>query len=1670
MITADQVAGKVGGSLDFDGSDDYVNIPHHADFETNDKTLSVWVYSTDVGGEWRGIFSKNREGPNSEWLAMYRSQDATGVWHLRSGATTSNGSVATTGAWTYLVMTNTRGGAATIYKNGANVDNSMTNNAGEPVASTYDVAIGRIKGAGELFQGQIDEARWSKTIRSTDWIQAEYNNQSTPGVGGFLASIGSEETEGAGGCDTTPVVFTTSGSYPFPTGCDSVTIKAWGAGGGGGGGETDSPGTGGDGGGGGFAQGTFTQTGTYTVTVGTGGGGASATSSYGGGGGGRSEVLAGATTLALAAGGGGGAGSGNNAAGVGGPGGGSSGTVGTNGDGTGGSGGSQGSGGAGPGTGCDGASKSGGGGGDTSGCGGDGNAGLPNGGEGGATSCNSGGCGGGGGDGYYGGGGGDTGLATAEAGGGGGGGSSYLDASASGPSNLAGSGTNAGNNADTDYAGNAGQGGSGGIQAAGNAGNAGRIVIIPNGAAGGSSSWHDASWLYRKAITVDSSQVPSDLTDFPVLISLTDPHVGGYSRADGFDLLFTDTDKVTKLDHEIETFTTPAGTLVAWVRVPLLTGAADKVIYLYYGNAGASNQQNAPSVWDPTYAGVWHLKEDPGPGVADDIKDSTSNANDGTAEASMTAGDLVPGQVGDSFDLDGADDFVTVGAPASLEMGTNDLAIAAWVKLSTTPGVESVIIGKGATGGADYGYNFFYLTDDGGKLAAFIGDGTRETSYSNTGLGSNDDAWHYFAVVFDRDADALFYVDGAAAGTESIISKNGSDVTDATENFAIGRYGNNNQAELKGGMDEVRVAKQVLSADWIQAEYNNQSNPGVGGFLKSVGGAEVQGDWWDPAWQFRKKITLDSSQVTSDLTDFPVLISFTDAHVGSYARSDGFDLLFTDTNGVTKLDHEIETYTTGAGTLVAWVRVPLLTSATDKVIYLYYGNSQASDQQNAPGVWDLNYVGVWHLKEDPGPGGADEIKESTANAHHGTAIGTMVPADQGPGKINGSIDFTEVGDEIIGPQTAALDLISSDFTISVWAKDPVSSYKTIVGNAQGDTNGWSFRTSNAGEIELVLGNGSGGTHTTGTTTAPAGWVHMTATFVDSTNTVAFYLNGAGDGTDTFTSTLTTSDYLAIGRRPTGGNSYNTWLDEIRVSKSARFADWIQTEYNNQNNAAGFASIGAAETENGWYDSSWLYRKAITIDPAQVTADLTNFPVLISFTDADIGGKARTDGFDLLFTDTDDTSKLDHEIETYTTGTGVLVSWVRVPNLTSSIAKVIYLYYGNPTASDQQNATGVWDSSYKGVWHLKEDPAGGAPQAKDSTANAKHGTSAGSMTSGDQIPGAINGSLDFDADDRVDVGQHALYDLPVYSWSMWVKGAVVPDSSGPNEHVLWNGNYSFSFAWGHSAAFMQAATHKDSVAWQAAQIATALSADTWYYITGTYDSTNIRVYLDGGLEDTQAAGTPLATIDVLMIGYADVAAFAGQIDEVRVSDIARSSDWIQTSYNNQSNPGGFVSGISGEQREPLPFFDDFNRANSSTVGNGWDEEEMGAGDGTISGSRLVLDSINDGNSPIAQHIFEPQTTGTIRWSYIFNWEGDRTELRALDAAGHLGVHELCERQHGCGRQPQVGRSQSGDDQRQWLRLRAGSHYHRGRGRHRRRGQRPHDRGGRRPRRVHVHPED
>lgn len=358
---------------------------------------------------------------------------------------------------------------------------------------------------------------------------------------------------------------------------------------------------------------------------------------------------------------------------------------------------------------------------------------------------------------------------------------------------------------------------------------------------------------------------------------------------------------------------------------------------------------------------------------------------------------------------------------------------------------------------------------------------------------------------------------------------------------------------------------------------------------------------------------------------------------------------------------------------------------------------------------------------------------------------------------------------------------------------------------------------------------------------------------------------------------------------------------------------------------------------GWYDSNWGYRKKITIDAAQVagSADLTDFPVLISMTSNDLkdtgnsGHVGQTDGGDILFTNAAGT-KLNHEIERYVNTTGELVAWVEVSTLDYDNNTELYIYYGYAGATDQWSVSATWDgTNYAAVFHMNQDPSGSAPQMKDSDSNTNTGTSAGTMTSGDLVTGKIGQALDFDnSNDSI-----AFSDVQSgnnLTTSAWVNLRTRAGSEDWDTLIARQDGGSW-YEWHIYASASDNATTQsapvfgvdgddDGVldATDQTEDSTVLNTSTWYYITGTFDGTTLRIYRNGSqVDSTTCTGCtiPDTNQNIWIGGNSEWGEyFDGQIDEVRVSNAVHGADWIATEYNNQNNPavGGFLSSIDDEE--------------------------------------------------------------------------------------------------------------------------------------------------------------
>jgi Tfp pilus assembly protein FimT len=328
-------------------------------------------------------------------------------------------------------------------------------------------------------------------------------------------------------------------------------------------------------------------------------------------------------------------------------------------------------------------------------------------------------------------------------------------------------------------------------------------------------------------------------------------------------------------------------------------------------------------------------------------------------------------------------------------------------------------------------------------------------------------------------------------------------------------------------------------------------------------------NWYNPSWLYRQAITIDHTKVPSTQTNFPVLINLaSNANLTAHALASGNDILFTDSTGTTKYSHEIEKYTSATGALVAWVKIPSLSSTTNTTIYMFYGNPAAGNQQNATGTWDSNYKDVYHMNQSP----PAAIVDSTSTANNGTP-NNMTSANQIAGKIGGALNFNGTNQYIVTNSSAGLP--TTDFTYELWE------------NTANSVNNPEFFNTLADQINVINAGGGVDVHS-----------HISYSFTSFTSindnttyaivvsrsgsTMFVYINGVQDGNvGTDGTAYTQSCTFMIGADSNsnclpGGNYMSGMLDEMRVSNIARSANWVKTEYNNQNSPATFYSIAAQE--------------------------------------------------------------------------------------------------------------------------------------------------------------------------------------------------------------------------------------------------------------------------------------------------------------------------------------------------------------------------------------------------------------------------------------------------------------------------------------------------------------
>ena len=287
---------------------------------------------------------------------------------------------------------------------------------------------------------------------------------------------------------------------------------------------------------------------------------------------------------------------------------------------------------------------------------------------------------------------------------------------------------------------------------------------------------------------------------------------------------------------------------------------------------------------------------------------------------------------------------------------------------------------------------------------------------------------------------------------------------------------------------------------------------------------------------------------TATVEGFPLLVRLGKGWFDfKQARANGEDIRFSTGSGV-PLAYQIDEWDATKGAASIWVRIPTIKRNDRQELRVHWGRTDAASESNGRAVFNESngYLSVWHL--------GDTVRDD---------VGTLESRDVGTTSTAGMVGKAR---HFTGKQ-------------GIFGGDRITNYPS--GSAAHSTEAW-FRAEKPNTTIIGWGNEGGGrgskvriqlrspphlrvdsdfSDIKGESRLPLGqWIHVVHTYGDGPRRL--YINGRLDGEATTKLDIKNPARLWLGGWY-GNYDFVGDLDEVRVSKVARSADWVRLEYENQ---------------------------------------------------------------------------------------------------------------------------------------------------------------------------------------------------------------------------------------------------------------------------------------------------------------------------------------------------------------------------------------------------------------------------------------------------------------------------------------------------------------------------
>ena len=280
---------------------------------------------------------------------------------------------------------------------------------------------------------------------------------------------------------------------------------------------------------------------------------------------------------------------------------------------------------------------------------------------------------------------------------------------------------------------------------------------------------------------------------------------------------------------------------------------------------------------------------------------------------------------------------------------------------------------------------------------------------------------------------------------------------------------------------------------------------------------------------------------------------------------------------------------------------------------------------------------------------------------------------------------------------------------------------------------------------------------------------------------------------------------------------------------------------------------------------------------------------------------------------DDKTPLKYHIEKFDGATQIALVWVQLPKLLpGSKEGHIWLYYGNENAVAADDTKGSFDPNQIGVWHFSEalpgSPGaspGGSPIAssaapKDLTVYANHAT----QFDGTRIPGGIIGSaIAFSGQQSLLIPASPTLKISAATGgtiSFWVKSA-----AAQNTPIVTLRDANAAIVVGIDGSQVYAKVEGGAAPGET-QRSGNLAPGAWHHVAVTV-AKELTLYVDGQAVASVPAASPELQGEIT-VGRG----FQGEVDELQLSNVARSADAVLVAAMGQGPEGKLLA--LGEDEE------------------------------------------------------------------------------------------------------------------------------------------------------------